>query len=192
MANKTTRIILDLNGVVQRRPMSQVLKFGLWEMIRLKLSPMTFINIICKLARGGEKPGPAEMEFVRRFYDKDQHIKMAFLPGARKTVKKLLEKYSVYICSANACSAESDKRYADFLTKKIGKCTDIHFVKPGETKLDYYRQMKASYPNDEIIVVDDSKRHIDAAQSIGLSVRWINKKHGYKNLNAAFFGDGGK
>ena len=192
-----TIIILDLNGVVQKDVVWQVVKFGLMEVLRRNLSAAAFLGLMRKVApSGGEKSAhkkynftPAEHGHVRRFYETGQHLKISLLRGAQSTVKKLLELPDtfIYVCSANKFSDKTDDDYRRFLIDTFGKFEEMHFVKPTESKLEFYTRIKNEFPNDKIIVVDDSPRHIKDAQSLGLETVWINKKHGHKNLNAAFF-----
>lgn len=170
------RYILDLNGVVQEHPVKQVLRFGFGEMITFRVSPIMFVKILARLARNNENFTKKEEKFLVRYYETNQHIKTPFLPGAEQAVCKIKAEFPIHICSANSFSLKSDVRYENFLTGKFGKFEDVHFVKPGETKLSYYKKVKSEHPNDEIIVVDDSERHIVAAKSLGLKTLWINKK----------------
>ena len=143
--------------------------------------------IIWGLGKKIQPMNTAEQKLVWRFYESNRHITAPFIPGAKVAVRDLMAAgYPIYVCTANKHSDKSDQMYRDYLIENFGKFADIHFVSPGTSKLDYYQKIKSEFPNDEIIVVDDSARHCDAAKSIGLSIKFINKKHGYKNLAAAF------
>ncbi|MCL2331778.1 MAG: hypothetical protein FWC61_04550 [Proteobacteria bacterium] len=136
------------------------------------------------IKRNGENASQTAQKFVEMYYEADQHIKTPFLPGAVNTVKNLLKNHPVHICSANKYSCKSDKKYADYLTKEIGNFEEIYFVKPSESKSGYYESVKERFPDDEIIVIEDSGRHINDAESIGLKTLKCDRKIGIAGLKS--------
>jgi len=173
------RYILDLNGVVQKHPTQQFIKFGVKEVLRFKLSPVLFIKILKKVKQnGGKIETPEEKALEERYYADNQHIKTPFLPGAKEKVKQLLESGPVHVCSANKHSDKSDKDYKEYLTKELGKFEEINFVYPFTSKLDFYKSVKLRFPKDKIVVIEDSPRHIDEAESLGLETIKTDRKIG--------------
>jgi len=181
---KNIRIILDLNGVVQEHYSKQIKRYGIRQILRFKLSPIVFINVLRKVGKPGVKVTKREKAFGDNFYKDNQHINTPFLSGAKEKVKELLSLgHPIHICSANKHSEESDNRYAEFLTEEFGKFEEIHFVWPFTSKLDYYKSIKLRFPNDKIIVIDDSPRHIEEAKSLGFDTIKVDKNIGIAALN---------
>lgn len=182
------RFILDLNGVVQEHAFSTFIKYGMTQVLKGQVSPMAFFLMMQKVSKNNGIITPQEQKHIDTFYQEHHHINIPFIPGAIDTVKKMLEKHPVHICSANAYSINVDNAYKEYLTQKIGNFTDIHFVKPFAPKIEYYKQVKKQFPDDIIIVIDDSEKHIKEAEILKLETCYINKYNGnnYKNLAHAY------
>lgn len=186
---KDTKIILDLNGVVQEHAMPTFRKYGLQLLRSREMSLKVFFSMFVKVLKNQGAFTADEQKFIDMFYTGGYHIEIPFLPGAVQTVRQLMVDYpgGVYVCSANAYSDAIDARYADYLTQHIGKFEEIYFVKPMAPKIEIYRDMHRRFPDSEIVVVDDSRRHIAEAKSLELDTRYINKKNGFANLHDAFY-----
>lgn len=191
--NPDTKIILDVNGVIMSGAMPVVVRFCLGEILRFRMNPFVFISLMYKAAFRTGKLTVREKSHVVAFAQTPYYKKMKFLPGAVETCRRLIAECpgGVHICCANSFSPDSDYHFAQFLTQEIGRFADIHFVPPLGSKADYYRTIRDKFPTVHVIVVDDSARHIEDARRLGLDVRFINKQRGYRNLEQAFYGNGG-
>ncbi len=189
--DKNVRIVLDSNGVIQRHAVCTARRFFLGLLLRGKMTPAVYLRLM-RRGRGNiaGKMNAEETKYITEFYVQNRHIQIPLIRGARRTVNRLIADHPgrVYICSANAFSAESDAIYRNWFMKTFPGLAGVHFVPAFSTKGDFYRQIHEKYPHDRVIVVDDAKRHIDEATALGLDTRWIDKHNGYKNLHDAFYG----
>lgn len=191
--NTNTKIILDVNGVIMSGVVPLVVRFCLMETLRFRMNPFVFLSLMYKATFRTGKLTSREKLHVAAFSRTPYYEKMKFLPGAVETCRRLMTDFpgGVHICCANSFSADSDCRFAQFLTRKIGQFADIHFVSPLGTKADYYRTIRDKFPAANIIVADDNARHIEDARRLWLDVRFINKRRGYRDLEHAFYGNNG-
>lgn len=192
MANQT-RIILDLNGVIMAGVNGLILKFCLGQILRGKMSPRTFAIIMRKAIRNTGDMTSRERAYIDAFVETKYYNKIPFLPGAVSVCNQLIDDYSsVHICTAGALSDTAKQGFRRRILENMVAVSEIYFIPPLGSKADYYRQVKNRFPDDKIIVVDDSMRHIKSAREIGLDTRYINARNGFRDLNAAFYGNPGK
>lgn len=189
-----TRIILDLNGVIMGSPVDLVMKFCAAQVVRGKMNPFLFLGIMKKAKNNTGQMTSREMAYIDSFVATKYYDKIKFLPGAIETCRRLIGDYNgaVHVCTAGALSDVAARGLRNRLYENIGGFNEVYFIPPLGSKKDYYAYVSALYPDDNVIVVDDSLRHINSARDLGLDTRYINKRNGFRDLNAAFYGNTGR
>ena len=127
---------------------------------------------------------------VARAYEKNLSIGHYFLPGAEEAVKRLHQKYRLFLCSnGTACVQHGRMTSAGLYPyfEKVFVSQEVGFNKPSKDYFDACFAQIPGFDKDKAIMVGDSlTSDIQGGINAGVRTCWVNPGHAVGHIRADY------